>query len=58
MPTDLAQIGINCIFAFASFIALVFMIDWLGFYAWVWWASRERHQNQDSCAKRYWSAHE
>ena len=58
MSTELLHIGIDCGLVLISVIGLVSIVNRLGFRAWVWWTSRDKHKAQDSSAKRYWSAHE
>ena len=58
MSTEFLRVGVACGLALISVIGLVFIVNRLGFRAWVWWASRDKHKAQDSSAKRYWSAHE
>jgi hypothetical protein len=58
MSTNLRQIGIDCGLVVMSVIGLAFILNRLGFHAWVWWVSRGKHKAHDPAAEKYWSAHE
>ncbi len=44
--------------ALVSLGLLMFILNRLGLIAWSSWVSRRKDPNQDSSARKYWSAHE
>jgi hypothetical protein len=44
--------------ALVSLGLLMLILNRLGLVAWCSWAGRRKEANQDSSARKYWSAHE
>jgi len=49
---------IDCGLALVSLVVLMFILNRLGLIVWFSWVSRRKDPNQDSSARKYWSAHE
>jgi hypothetical protein len=58
MSTELIHIGIECGVALVCILAVTFILNRLGFDAWVSWSTRSKTRTQDSSARRYWNAHQ
>jgi hypothetical protein len=54
MSTNAIDWGI----ALVSLAVLMFVLNRLGLIAWFSWVSRRKGPNEDSAARKYWSAHE
>ena len=54
MSNDVIDCGIALVFL----VVLMFILNRLGLIAGCSWVSRRKDPNQDSSARKYWSAHE